>query len=170
MYVDPTGRILVMALSWNYSVDYCMDCIMAVVAMDRVAMTWRVHVLALEDETLASAWSRRVPVPGRDDTSDHRNWELAIVHHCWFLHYWNMDPRWNCLGYQNILVGMSEAARMIASESWHDKSLDNLRCAAFRFGEAICYPLNLVQARLLMRAFFIFFFFVGNWLLMLRAL
>lgn len=99
-----------------------MDCIMAVVAMDRVVMTWRVHVLALEDEALAFAWSRQVPVLGRDDTSDHHNLELAIVHHCWFLHYYNMDPRWNCLGYQSILVGMSVAAMIVVSKSWINRS------------------------------------------------
>lgn len=117
MYVDPTGRVLVMALSWNYLVDYCRDCIMAVVAMDRVVMTWRVHVLALEDEALAFAWSHG-PVLARDDTLDHHNLELAIVHHYWFLHYYNMDPRWNCLGYQNILVVVSAAAKIVVSKSW----------------------------------------------------
>jgi hypothetical protein len=64
---------------------------MAVVAMDRVAMTSTVHALTLEDATLSLALSR--PVPAHDDTFDHHNSESAIVHHCLFLRYYNMDPR-----------------------------------------------------------------------------
>jgi hypothetical protein len=64
---------------------------MAVVAMDRVAMTSTVHALTLEDATLSLALSR--PVQAHDDTFDHHNSESAIVHHCLFLRYYNMDPR-----------------------------------------------------------------------------
>lgn len=121
MFVGPTGRrVLVMALSWNYLVDYCMDYIMAVVAFDHEEMSLKVHVLTLVcvmDVAGIRPLSRSVPVPARDDTSDHHNSVLAIVHHCWFLHYYNMDPRWNFLGYQNILV-MWVAVMIVVSKFW----------------------------------------------------
>lgn len=111
MYGDPSARVPVMALSWNYfAVGYCRDCIMAAVEIDRVVMSLRVHVLAL-DEAFAFA---------DGDTLNQHNWELAIVPHYWFLHYYNMDPRWNCLGYLNISVGGSSAAAMIVvSKFWN---------------------------------------------------
>lgn len=121
MNVDPTGKVLVMALSWNYLVDYCRDCIMAVVARDRVMMSWMVHALTLTDEASASALSH--PVLAHDDTSVHHNLELAIVPHYLFLDYYNMDPRWNCLGYQNILGVMSVAVVMIVeSKFWLNRT------------------------------------------------
>lgn len=107
MYEGPIGRDPVMALSWNcFAVDYCRDCIMAVAEIDHEVMSLRVHVLALEDEAFDG------------DTSHQHNWELAIVPHYWFLHYYNMDPRWNCLGYLNISVGMSVAAMIVVSKFW----------------------------------------------------
>lgn len=107
MYVDPIEtKVLVMALSWNYfAVGYC---IMAAVEIDRVVMSLRVHVLALDDEAFAFD----------GDTLNQHNWELAIVPHYWFLHYYNMDPRWNCLGYLNISVVMSKEAMFVVSELW----------------------------------------------------
>jgi hypothetical protein len=106
---------LVMALSWNYSVDYYMDCIMAVVAMGREEMSWKVHVQALGDEALAST-KNQLPARFHDDTLNPHNSKLAIVHHYLFLHCYNMDPRWNCLGYQNILVIWVAEAMIVASE------------------------------------------------------
>lgn len=44
---------------------------MAVVEIDRVVMSLRVHVLALEGEAFAFD----------DDTLNQHNWELAIVPH-----------------------------------------------------------------------------------------
>jgi hypothetical protein len=89
-----------------------MDCIMAVGAMVHVEMSLRVHVLASVCGSFA--WSsRQDPVHG--DTWDHRNWE-SIVPRYLFLHCYNMDPRWNCLGYQNILV-IWVAAKIVANES-----------------------------------------------------
>lgn len=86
---------------------------MAVVEIDRVVMSLRVHVLALEDEAFAFD----------DDTLNQHNWELAIVPHYWFLHYYNMDPRWNCLGYLNISVVMSVAAMIVVSKfCWVNQS------------------------------------------------
>lgn len=106
MYEDPIVRFQVMALSWNYfAVDYCRDCIMAAVEIDRVVMSLRVHVL---DEAFAFD----------GDTLNQHNWELAIVPHYWFLHYYNMDPRWNCLGYLNISGVMSVAAMIVESKFW----------------------------------------------------
>jgi hypothetical protein len=64
---------------------------MAVVAMDREAMTSTVRALTLRDEALSLALSR--PVPAHDDTSDHHSSESAIVHHYLLLRYYNMDPR-----------------------------------------------------------------------------
>lgn len=45
---------------------------MAAVEIDRVVMSLRVHVLALEDEAFAFA---------DGDTLNQHNWELAIVPH-----------------------------------------------------------------------------------------
>lgn len=133
MFADPTeeGRVQVMALSWNYFVDYCKDYITAVVAMDRAAMSWKVRALKLKDEALSCR-----PGPDHDDTFDHRNSESAIVHHCLFLRYYNMDPRWNCLGYQSILTGvMSVAAMIVVSKSWLNRPTTT--SVAFRFTQPL---------------------------------
>lgn len=94
---------------------------MEVVAMDHGEMSWKVRVLALVgDGALAS--KNLVPVqkflPHDVHTLDPHNSESAIVHHYLFLRCYNMDPRWNCLGYQSILgIWMVAAMMIVASES-----------------------------------------------------
>ena len=71
-----------------------MDYIKEVVAMDHAAMSLMVHVLTLACVTGAlGPLSVEDMSLVHDDTSNHHNWELAIVHHYLFLRCYNMDPR-----------------------------------------------------------------------------
>ena len=125
MYVDPIVRFLVMALNWNYLVDYCKDYIMMVV-VGRVGRSLMDHVLAwgAAAAVVVAAADRAFDHPDldlvlvRDDTSGHHNLVSAIDHHCWFLHCCNMDPRWNFLGYQNIVSVMGVAVRIVSNKFW----------------------------------------------------
>jgi hypothetical protein len=72
-----------------------MDYIMEVVAMGHAAMSLMAHALTLACEKAAfhPLSVGDINQVHDDKPSNHRNWELAIVHHYLFLRCYNMDPR-----------------------------------------------------------------------------